>query len=119
VIPHLDPSRESLMVELVQKYSAMPVVEATEGQSVEVNHVYLIPPNQYLALREGMLRLAGPVDRHGRPTAIDFFLHSLAEDQQERAIGIILSGTDSHGVLGIKDIKSRGGMVMVQDPATA
>src|SRR5579872_728169 len=119
VVPHLDPTHESLMVELLKKYTHMPVVEATEGVSIAVNHVYIIPPNKYLAIREGVLRLSGPVERHGPSTSIDLFLRSLAQDRGERAIGVILSGTSSHGSLGLRDIKAHGGMTMVQDPATA
>lgn len=119
LVPHLDPHHESLMVELLQKHSPLPIIEATDGLSVEINHVYVIPPNHYLVLRAGVLQLGGPVDRHGLPTAIDCFLRSLAEDQEELAIAIILSGTGCHGVAGIKDVKSRGGLILAQDPATA
>ena len=119
VIPHLDPTHESLMVELLGKQTPMPVVEAAEGVSTEPNRVYVIPPNKYLAIRRRVLHLTGPIERHGPTTSIDFFLRALAEDQQEQAIGIILSGTSTHGTLGIKDIKAHGGMAMVQDPGTA
>jgi len=119
LVPHLDPRHESLMVGLLAKYSVMPVSEAVEGVRIEPNHVYVIPPNRYLAISDGVLRLTGPVERRGQQTAIDSFLRSLAEDQQEKAICIILSGTGSHGTLGLKAIKANGGMAMVQDPATA
>ncbi|HEY2250765.1 MAG TPA: chemotaxis protein CheB, partial [Planctomycetaceae bacterium] len=119
VVPHLDPTHESLMVGLLGKFSTMPVTEAADGVSIEPNHVYVIPPNKYLGLQRGVMRLTGPVERHGVPTSIDFFLRALAADQQEHAIGIILSGTSTHGTLGIKEIKAHGGMAMVQDPGTA
>jgi two-component system CheB/CheR fusion protein len=119
VVPHLDPRHESLMVGLLGKYTGMPVVEATEGVGVEPNRVYVIPPNRYLAVTHGVLRLTGPVERRAQQTAIDFFLRSLAEDQQENAICIILSGTGSHGSLGLKAIKANGGMAIVQEPRTA
>ena len=119
LIPHLDPRRESLMAELLAKQTAMPVAEATEGVSIEPDHVYVLPPNKYLTVREGELHLSGPVERTGPQTSIDSFLRSLAEDQQEKAICIVLSGTGSHGSLGLKAIKAGGGMAMVQDPVTA
>jgi len=119
LVPHLDPRHESLMVGLLGKYTSMPVVEAAEGVSVEANRVYIIPPNRYLGVSNGRLRLTGPVERGAQQTAIDFFLRSLAEDQQENAICIILSGTGSHGSLGLKAIKANGGMAIVQDPKTA
>jgi two-component system CheB/CheR fusion protein len=119
LVPHLDPRHESLMVGLLAKYTSMPVSEAVEGVRVEPNHVYVIPPNRYLAISDGVLRLTGPVERGAGQTAIDFFLRSLAEDQQEKAICVVLSGTGSHGTLGLKAIKANGGMAMVQDPATA
>ena len=119
LIPHLDPTHESLMVELLARHTSMPVVEAAEGMAVEANRVYIIPPNKYMTISGGVLRLTGPVERGGWQTSIDLFLRSLADDQQEKAICIILSGTGSHGTLGLKAVKAAGGMAMVQDPKTA
>jgi two-component system CheB/CheR fusion protein len=119
LVPHLDPSHESLMVELLARHTTMPVVEAANDMPVEANHVYVIPPNKYMTIHGGILRLTGPVERHISQTSIDLFLRSLADDQHERSICIILSGTGSHGTLGLKAIKAAGGMAMVQDPATA
>ena len=119
LIPHLDPRHESLMVELVGRCTTMPVVEATEGMAVEANHVYVLPPNKYMTISGGSLHLTGPVERGGLQTSIDLFLRSLAVDKQEQAICIILSGTGTHGSLGLKAVKASDGMAMVQDPATA
>jgi two-component system, chemotaxis family, CheB/CheR fusion protein len=119
LVPHLDPTHESLMVTLLAKHTAMPVAEALEGVLVEADHVYVLPPNKYMTISEGVLHLTGPVERRGLQTSIDFFLRSLADDQQERAICVILSGTGSHGTLGLKAVKAAGGMALVQDPATA
>jgi two-component system CheB/CheR fusion protein len=119
LIPHLDPTHESLMVELLRKYTPMPVVEAGEGMAVEANYVYIIPPNKYLTISKGVLRLTGPVERARSSTSIDFFLRSLAEDLEEKAICIIMSGTGAHGTLGLKAVKAYGGMAVVQDPHTA
>jgi two-component system CheB/CheR fusion protein len=119
LVPHLDPAHESLMVELLSRHTAMPVVEAGNDMAVEANHVYIIPPNKYLTLHDGVVSLTGPVDRRTSQTAIDHFFRSLADDQRERSICIILSGTGAHGTLGLKAVKAAGGMAMVQDPATA
>jgi two-component system CheB/CheR fusion protein len=119
LVPHLDPAHKSLMVELLARQTTMPVVEAKNGMPIQANHVYIIPPNKYMTLRGGVLRLTGPVERRTSQTSIDLFLRSLADDQQERAICIILSGTGSHGALGLKAVKAAGGMAMVQDPTTA
>jgi PAS domain S-box-containing protein len=119
LVPHLDPAHESLMVELLARHTTMPVVEAENDLPVEADHVYIIPPNKYMTIHGGVLRLTGPVERRTSQTSIDLFLRSLADDQQERSICIILSGTGSHGTLGLKAVKAAGGMAMVQDPATA
>jgi two-component system CheB/CheR fusion protein len=119
LIPHLDPKHESLMVELIARHTSMPVVEAADGMAVEANRVYIIPPNKYMTISDRVLRLSGPVERAGPQTSIDLFLRSLAEAKQEKAICIILSGTGSHGTLGLKAIKAAGGLGIVQDPETA
>lgn len=119
LIPHLDPSHESMMVELLGKFTGMPVIEAKQGMAVRVNCVYIIPPNYFLSISEGQLQLSSPPIEHSWQTSIDYFLRSLAKDQGESAIGIVLSGTGSHGSLGIREIKLAGGMVMAQKPETA
>lgn len=119
LIPHLDPTHESLMVGLLSKLTPMPVVEASQGMVVQINRVYIIPPRNFLAISQGHLQLSEPPPQLGWQTSIDFFLRSLAQDQHERAIGIVLSGTGSHGALGIREIKLAGGMVMAQAPETA
>jgi two-component system sensor kinase FixL len=119
LVPHLDPTHESLMHELLAKQTAMPVGEAEQGGKVKRGHVYIIPPGKYLTISQGVLHLSKPPEARGAQTVIDHFLRSLATDQQEHAIGIILSGTGSHGALGIKEIKLAGGLVMVQQPQSA
>lgn len=118
LIPHLDPKHESLMAQLLTRYTRMPVAEAENGVQVEANHVYIIPANKYMTIADGILRLSGPVSRSGPQTSIDLFLRSLGEDKQEKAIGIVLSGTGAHGALGLKAVKAAGGLAMVQDPET-
>jgi two-component system CheB/CheR fusion protein len=119
LIPHLDPTHASLMVELVSRQTAMKVSEVEEGTAVEPNRVYVIPPNAYLSIAAGRLHLSKPTEQQRHQTAIDPFFHSLAEDQREKAIGIVLSGTGSHGTPGLKEIKLAGGLTAAQDPETA
>ena len=119
LIPHLDPTHESLMVELLAKQTQMKVCEAQDGMSIQPNCVYIIPPNKYLAIKDRRLQLSVPSERRWQQTAIDFCFRSLAEDLQEKAIAIIFSGTGNHGTVGIKEVKLVGGMVMVQEPKSA
>lgn len=119
LVPHLDPTHQSMMVELLTKQTDMPVCEVIDKMPVKANHVYIIPPGRYLKIHNCKLQLTSPPKTRGTETAIDNFLRSLAQDQEECAIGIILSGTGSHGTLGLQAIKAHGGMTMVQDPDTA
>ena len=118
LVPHLDPKHESMMVDLLSQRTKMSLREAEQGTHVEPDSVYVIPPNKYMEIRNGQLHLT-PVQPPAGRTAIDRFFQSLAEDKQELAIGIVLSGTGSHGTPGLKEIKLAGGMVMVQDPQSA
>jgi two-component system CheB/CheR fusion protein len=119
LIQHLDPTRESLTAELVGTYTPMRVVQAKQGMPIEPNHVYVIPPNRYLTIRDSTLRLTAPSAPRSLRMAVDFFFRSLAADRGESAIGIVLSGTGTDGTLGLREIKAAGGMTMVQDPLTA
>lgn len=119
LVQHLDPTHESMMVDLLATHTKMPVVQADEGMQVAPNCVYMIPPNRYLILRDGLLHLIEPTERRGMRMAIDTFFRSLADDQHEHAIGIILTGTASDGTEGLKAIKANGGMTLVQDPDTS
>jgi two-component system CheB/CheR fusion protein len=119
LVPHLDPTHRSLMVELLARQTQMHVCEAEEGMTIQANSVYVIPPNKDLAISNGLLQLSAPSKPRGLETAIDFCFRSVAADQQEKAIAIVLSGTGSHGTLGLKEIKLSGGMVMVQEPESA
>lgn len=120
VIQHLSPDHKSLMVELLSKRTAMPVHRAEDGIAVEKNSVYLIPPNKNLRLFHGHLLVTDQNrDTRGINLPIDVFLSSLAEDQGNKAIAIILSGTGSDGTNGIRAIKEDLGMAMVQSEETA
>ena len=119
LVQHLDPTHESLLPEILQRYTSMPVAQVQNGMNVEPDRVYVIPPNQDLALLHGTLHLIEPIIADGIRLSIDFFFHSLAQDQAESAICIVLSGTGTDGTLGLKAIKEVGGMVMVQDSQSA
>ncbi|HRD49241.1 MAG: PAS domain-containing protein [Candidatus Competibacter sp.] len=119
VIQHLSPDYKSLMVELLSKKTAMPVHRAEDGMMVLPNNVYLIPPKKNLTIFHGKLLLSDQDRSPGINLPIDVFLRSLAEDQGEKAIAIILSGTGSDGARGVRVIKEYGGMVMVQDEESA
>ncbi|MGA1841016.1 MAG: chemotaxis protein CheB [bacterium] len=119
LITHLSPTHHSLMPELLKKYTKMEVCQADEGMHVKPNCIYVIPPNKNIAILQGTLQLIAPVKPHGSRLPIDFFFQSLAEDQGERAIGIILSGTGTDGTHGLRAIKAKLGMVMAQDAKTA
>lgn len=119
VIQHLSPNYKSMMVELLSKRTSMLVRRAEEGMLVEANSIYLIPPKKNLSIFHGKLLLSEPDNSRGLNLPIDVFLRSLAEDQAEKAIGVILSGTGSDGMRGIRAIKEAGGMVMVQSEGSA
>ena len=119
LIQHLDPKHQSMMVDLLTGHTPMKVLQATDGMQLERDHAYLIPPGAYLAIKDGTLRLSKPRERHGARMPFDFFLRSLAEECGERAICAILSGTGTDGSLGLKAVKEKGGLVIVQDPEEA
>jgi two-component system, chemotaxis family, CheB/CheR fusion protein len=114
VVTHLPPDRESLLVEILGRAARMPVVEAKDGERIAAEHVYVLPPSAILTIRGGRLRLrrTGPADRERAP--IDVFFNSLAADQGEHAIGVVLSGSGHDGTLGIKAIKENGGLTIAQ-----
>ena len=119
LIQHLDPTHQSMMVELLARHTKMKVQHAADRMRLERNCAYVIPPGVYLSMRDGALRLSSPRERHGARLPFDFLLHSLAEELGERAVCVILSGSGSDGSLGAKAIKEKGGLVIAQDPAEA
>jgi two-component system CheB/CheR fusion protein len=119
LIQHLDPTHESLMVDLLNRYTQMDVIQVEDRMQVKEVHVYMIPPNRGLSIRKGGLLLTAPEQRRGMRPPIDFYFKSLAEDQMEKAICMILSGTGSDGTVVLKSVKSYGGLVIVQFPDEA
>lgn len=114
IVQHLDPHHESLLTELLQRYTTMQVYEAKEGVVVEKNSVYVIPPNRDMRISKGALHLLEPIGERSRHLPINIFFHSLAVDKKNRAIGIVLSGTGHDGAQGLKDIKELGGTTFAQ-----
>jgi len=119
VVQHLSPDYKSLMVELLSKRTSMTVRHTEEQMPVEANIVYLIPPGKSLSIFHGRLMLSESDCSGKLKLPIDVFLRSLADDQGEKAVGVILSGTGSDGVRGLRAVKEAGGMIMVQSPDTA
>ncbi len=119
IIQHLSPKHKSIMTSLLEKHTQMKVTQVEDGVKLEPDHVYLNPPGMNVAVFNRRLHLMEPVKNGSINLPIDFFFRSLSEDQKERAVGIILSGTASDGTLGIRAIKGNSGMVMVQEPESA
>ena len=119
VIQHLDPTHKGMLPELLQRISKMKVFQVEDRMKVQPNCIYVIPPNKSMSILKAVLYLFEPVEARGMRLPIDFFLRSLADDQKEFAVGIILSGMGSDGSLGIGAIKERNGIVIVQEPETS
>lgn len=117
VVPHLDPHHKGLMPELLQRCTALPVVEIEDGMQLQADHVYVIPPGRGLGLMDGMLLLGERGEMPSMP--IDAFFGSLAADQGERAVAVVLSGAGTDGTRGVGAIKENFGRVFVQDPRSA
>lgn len=116
LVQHLAPDHKSILTDLVKRYTRMQVFEVKDGMTVHPNCTYIIPPNCDMAFLGGTLQLLEPSSPRGQRLPIDFFFRSLAQDQHDRAICIVLSGTGSDGSAGVRAIKGEGGMVMAQEP---
>jgi two-component system CheB/CheR fusion protein len=119
LVQHLDPNQPSILAELLQRSSAMPVLRVEDGMEVRPNHVYVIPENKEMVIHNGRLLLMQPNKPRGRRMPIDSFLHSLASDWGEQAVCAIFSGMGSDGETGARFIKEGLGLVMVQVPISA
>ncbi len=116
LVQHLAPDHKSILSDLVKRYTRMEVFEVTDGMVVQPNCTYIIPPNYDMAFLNGSLQLLEQVVSRGLRMTVDFFFRSLAQDQHEQAICIVLSGTGSDGSLGVRAVKGEGGMAMAQSP---
>lgn len=137
IVQHISPDDKSLMTELLARETSLPVREVTDDMAIEAKHIYLIPPRSNIVIQgtkgdsnqqaggnppghSGLrFSLAAPTPRPGLNLPIDVFFQSLAEAVEDRAIAVILSGSGSDGSRGLRAIKDREGLVLVQDPATA
>jgi len=119
IVQHLDPNHVGMMPELLQRMTPMTVFQVTDGLIIKPNCIYVIPPNKSMSILNKTLYLFATVELHGFRLPIDIFFRSLADDLQKKSIGIILSGMGSDGSLGIKAIKEKNGIVLVQEPTTA
>ncbi|WP_159518987.1 chemotaxis protein CheB [Sunxiuqinia indica] len=118
-IQHLDPTQKGMLPELLQRVSKIPVHQVKDQTTVKQNCAYVIPPNTSMSILKGVLYLFEPMEARGLRLPVDFFFRSLALDQKDRSVGIILSGMGSDGSVGLHAIKEHNGIVMAQDPATA
>ena len=119
LVSHLDPDHESMLADILGRVTKMPVVEAQDMMEVMPDHVYTIPPNREMSIFHRQIQLKIPDSSRGQQMKIDLFFRSLAEEQEEKAIAIVLSGTGTDGTLGLRSIVGKGGVSFVQDPQTA
>jgi two-component system, chemotaxis family, CheB/CheR fusion protein len=119
ILQHLSPSPRSLSAELFSRHTSMRVSAAEDGARLEANCVYTTPADKDIRVKGGRIHLSRPMEGRGHRLPVDQLFRSLGQDQRERAVGIILSGTGSDGSLGLKEIVANGGIVLVQEPETA
>ncbi|MDP2286538.1 MAG: chemotaxis protein CheB, partial [Pseudohongiella sp.] len=119
VIQHLDPTKPSLLPELLQRSTSMLVVEAAQGMQIKRNHVYVIPPNTELSVEKSKLSLSKPAEVRGLRLPVNVLFSSLASECGEQSIAVVLSGMGSDGTAGAMSIKAAGGLTMVQTPESA
>jgi two-component system CheB/CheR fusion protein len=119
LVQHLPPDRESLIAEILAKHTSLPVKQVEDGMRVEPNHVYVIRPGHTLTIKGGKLHLGESLNEPGHNRPVDDFFRSLAEEQRQRSICIILSGMGSNGTQGAETLKAAGGLTIAQEPETA
>ncbi len=120
LVQHLDPTHESVLPEILQKVTPIPVLEITDDIKVKPDHIYILPSNKMLIANDGVLELSPRVNnKNERNLPIDLFFNSLAEVHQSHAIGVVLSGTGSDGTVGLRKIKDHGGITIAQDVDSA
>jgi chemotaxis response regulator CheB len=119
IVHHQPADAKSLLVELLPRFTEMPVVLLADGEIVKADHVYVVPAGMQVIMAGDAFRLSPLSERTGWPKNISIFLLSLADDRQKRAVAVILSGLDSDGAAALKPIKDAGGIVIAQDFQTA
>jgi two-component system CheB/CheR fusion protein len=119
LIQHLQPTRATLLPNLLSRRTSMRVIEAEDGMNVEPDYVYVVPRNENMTIEKGVLRLSPPVENLAPQHPIDFFMRSLAEEKRNNAVGVVLSGTGSDGTIGLMAIKAKGGVTFAQNENSA
>ncbi|MGV8980503.1 chemotaxis protein CheB [Clostridium sp.] len=119
IVQHMEKNNKSILVNLLQSDTNMKVVQACESMSIQPNFVYVIPPNKNMSIKNNLIHLSNFTEPHNLRLPIDFFFSSLAEDNKERSIGVILSGMGADGTEGLRKIKKNKGGVFIQDPSSA
>ena len=119
LIQHLDPKQQSMLAELISRETSMAVTQVKDGDPLVPDHVYVIPPNKSMFVENNALRLSPRAESRVGHMSVDHFMRSLAENCGGRSIGVILSGTDSDGTLGMAEIQAQGGITFAQDETTA
>lgn len=119
VVQHMDPTQVGLLPELLQRCTKMPVHTVIDQTPVNANSVYVIPPDRDMSILNGVLHLLEPIATRGLRLPIDFFFQALADDQQDRSIGVVLSGMGADGTVGLQAIKKHGGLTLAQEPKSA
>ena len=119
VILHLSPEHESILAEILQNVAAVAVTQVKEKVKIEPDHVYVIPPNKHLTMQDGFIIVSLNTEIEDRRAPVDIFFRTLAEEHGSRAIGVILSGSGANGSMGVKRIKEKGGVAIVQNPFEA
>lgn len=119
VILHLSPDHDSLLAEILQTSSGIPVTQVKEKGRIRPDHVYVVPPDRHLTMEDGHLVVTKNVLQEDRRAPVDIFFRTLAESHGERAVCVVLSGTGANGSMGLRRIKECGGAAFVQDPKEA
>ena len=119
IVQHMEKTSKCILEELLQSATTMKVIQVYENISVQPNCVYVIPPNTNMSIKNNVLHLFDHTEPHTLRLPIDFFFCSLANDQEKRSIGVILSGMGTDGTLGLREIKKKGGGTFIQEPSSA
>lgn len=119
IVMHLDPSHSSMLTELLERESTLPVKVAEDNATIAPDTVYVIPPNSYLELKEGKIKLTTPTEVRGMRRAIDHLFRSLAEECKQKCVGVILTGAGNDGTAGLRVLKAAGGFAIAQNPKSA
>lgn len=119
IVQHLDPTHNGILAELLQRTTMMKVIQVKENTLVQPDCVYIIPPGKKMSIAHGTLNLLDYPAHHAQHLPIDFFFLSMADDLQEKGVGVLLSGTGTDGTLGLKAVKEKGGAIFIQEPSSA